>query len=79
MSDPDIQVILENTNMSSSSTNPHYALAPKFEHLSLKSSNSETYNISLLAYPMGDHAEFPLALSQLREQVRQMRIDRGMP
>lgn len=79
MSDPDIQLILENTNMSSSSTNPHYALVQKFEHPSIRAANSHTYNTSFLEYPKGDHAQFPIALGQLREQVRQMRIDRGIP
>lgn len=79
MSDPDIQLILENTNMSSPSTNPHYALVSKFEHPSLKNANSETYNTYFLEYPAGDHAKFPLALGQLREQVRQVRADRGIP
>jgi len=79
MSDPDIQLILENTNMSSSSSNPHYALVQKFEHPAIKVANSQTYNTLFLEYPTGDHGKFPIALNQLREQVKQVRLDRGIP
>jgi len=79
MSDPDIQLILENMNMSSSSTNPHYALVPKFEHPSLRSACCETYNTTFLEYPKGDHGKFPIALAQLKDQVKQMRIKLGIP
>lgn len=78
ISDPDIQITLENINLSSPSDHHHYALVPKFEHSSLKSALTRTYNIDFIEYPAGDHGSVPTAIKELRDTVIALRTARGI-
>lgn len=78
MSDPDIQVTLENISLNSPSDHSHYALVPKFDHISLRNSLTGTYNIGFLEYPKGNHAAVPEAIKGLREAVVNVRSARGI-
>lgn len=78
MSDPDIQIVLEGVNSRLKTDHSHYALVPRFEHPSLRSANTHTYNINFIEYPSGKHAEFPKALKELREAVQATRASTGM-
>ena len=78
MSDPDIQITLENINLNSPADHTHYALVSKFDHASLRASLTGTYNISFLEYPKGRHDEVPAAIEGLRKAVMDFRSSRGI-
>jgi hypothetical protein len=78
VSDPDIQLILENINMFSPSEHPHYAIMAKPEHRSITDSLQETYNVRVLAYRAGEHAVVPDALESFRNEVVELRQRRGI-
>lgn len=78
ISDPDIQLALENINLSSPSEHPHYALVSKFDHPSLKSAMRKTYNIEFIEYPSGSHSSVPTSIEELRDAVISVRTNRGI-
>lgn len=78
INDPDIQLILENSNIFSTSDHPHYALMSKFEHSSIKGAMKETFNVDFVEYPAGQHAMVPEAIAGLRERVISLREERGI-
>jgi len=69
LTDPDIQLVLENANISAPSVNPHYALVEKAAHRSLKAAIKTTYNIELIEYRSTDHDQALTALNLLRDRV----------
>lgn len=69
LSDPDIQLVLENANISAPSAHPHYALVEKTRHPSIKSAIKKTHNIELIEYRRGMHSEAVDAMSVLRDRV----------
>ena len=69
LNDPDIQLVLENANISARSQHPHYALTPSGRHPSIVSAIKKTYNIELLEYPGEDHEAAIEALRSLRDDV----------
>ena len=78
MSDPDIQLVLEGVNSRVKTDHTHFALVPRFEHPSLRTANTHTYNINFIEYPAGKHDEFPKALRALREAVEATRASTGL-
>jgi hypothetical protein len=78
VSDPDIQLILENINLYGHAQHPHYALVPKFDHAAIKNAMSQTYNISFIEYPAASHTSVPEALEALMRRVTDLRSDRGI-
>lgn len=78
VSDPDIQITLENVNLSSPSDHKHCALVPKFDHSAIRSALSRTYNIEYVEYPAGDHSSVAIAIKDLRESVLALRARRGI-
>lgn len=73
LSDPDIQLVLENANIAVPSVHPHYALVEDGRHHSLVQSIKKTYNIQLIEYPKGKHDEAVNALKALSQQVEAYR------
>lgn len=76
MSDPDIQLILENTNIAAYSDHPHYCIIPNGKHRALKSAMEKAYNIKILEYNhvKGDnHQELLDSLIELRDLVLSIR------
>lgn len=74
MSDPDIQLILENTNISAPSAHTHYAVMPQGGHNALKSAMESAYNIKILEYDSRDHHALLLeSLEDLRAMVESVR------
>jgi hypothetical protein len=73
LSDPDIQLILENANISAPSAHPHYALVEKTRHPSIRSAIKKTHNIELLEYPKGRHSAATDAIAALRDKVIEFR------
>lgn len=78
ISDPDIQLILENISLQSPSDFRHYALISKFDHPAIRQSLAETYSINFVEYPSGDHGQVPPAIEQLRTRVLEVRETRGI-
>lgn len=69
LSDPDIQLILENANISAPSAHPHYALVEKTRHPSIKSAIKKTHNIELIEYRRGMHSDAVDAMAVLRDRI----------
>lgn len=78
ISDPDIQLILENANLYGGESSPHYALMPKFDHRAIRDANARTYNLHFLEYPPNQHEQVPELLSDLRQRVVEVRAERGI-
>lgn len=74
LSDPDIQILLENTNITAPSVHNHYALVKKDTmHLSLKTSAMKSYNIRFVEYDSADHSDMVAGLAELAELVIEKR------
>jgi hypothetical protein len=72
MGDPDIQLILENTNISASSDHPHYAVLPEGRHRALKKAMLNSYNIKVLEYELdgtGGHSKLLESLEELKDEI----------
>lgn len=78
VSDPDIQLILENINLFSTSQHPHYALVSKIDHKSIKDANKHSYNVEFLEYPSGQHNRVRELIAELRTEVEGIRSSRGI-
>jgi hypothetical protein len=74
VSDPDIQLILENSTITASSEHPHYALMPKGLHSAIRAAFRRTYNIEILEFDPGNNfAEFVECLRDLASSVEDTR------
>ncbi len=73
LSDPDIQLVLENVNISAESSHPHYALIPNDLHDSIKRSASKAFNIEFIEYEAGNYEQVDNMLGELSEMVSQFR------
>lgn len=74
MSDPDIQLVLENTSISAPSAHPHYAVMPHGTHTALKSAMETAYNIKILEYDSkNDHEDLLESLNELKLLVDSQR------
>lgn len=78
LGDPDLQIILENTHASSSSQHGHYALLPKMEHRSMVKAIKQSYNITCIEYPSGQHSLVPSYIQELEVAVNAVRASRGV-
>ncbi len=73
LSDPDIQLILENVNISAESAHPHYALIPSNTHPAIKKSASKAYNIEFIEYEPGKYDQVDEMINELAELVLRTR------
>jgi hypothetical protein len=73
LTDPDIQLVLENANISAPSSHPHYALVEKSDHRSIKAAIKATHNIELIEYPKGRHDVAKSGLEALKDKVIEAR------
>lgn len=69
LTDPDIQLVLENASISAPSAHPHYALAEKTRHGSIKAAIKKTHNLELIEYPKGRHDTAIAAVVDLKDKV----------
>jgi len=67
MSDPDIQLILENTNIAANSDHPHYAVIPTGRHAALRRAMENAYNIKALEYEFDEAGGHSILLSSLKD------------
>jgi len=78
LNDPDINLILENSNIAAKCSRSHYALMDARNHESIKKSMKSTYNLQILEYPKGRHDLLDEILTSLLEQVLLHREQSGM-
>lgn len=71
--DPDIELTLENSNISAPSVHPHYAVVSAGRHPSIVRAIHETYNVQLLEYAQDQHDEVVLGLRELVREVEALR------
>jgi hypothetical protein len=74
LSDPDIQLVLENSNIAVQSSHKHYAFVSDELHPDIEQALSNSYNIHFLKYPKGKYDEAEKALKTLSAEVTQFRI-----
>jgi hypothetical protein len=79
LGDPDIQLVLENTNIAVPSVHPHYALVPTERHPAIIKSIKKSYNIKLIEYDnsCGTHSEQITVLEELLHDVQAYRTTYG--
>lgn len=78
LSDPDIQLVLENATISARSSHPHYALVEDTMQVDIEAAAKASYNIHFIKYPAGEHAEAQRLMQELTEEVNQFRIGNPM-
>lgn len=74
MSDPDIQLTLENVNISSHSSHPHYALIGDDIIPDVEDAMSKAYNLHFLKYNAGQFEQVNELIKCLADAVEQFRI-----
>jgi hypothetical protein len=67
--DPDIQLVLQNTNISAPSAHPHYAIVPAGRHPAVQRSIEHVHNVKFLEYEAGEHKQVVETLRQLSTDV----------
>nr|WP_295869878.1 SIR2 family protein [uncultured Chitinophaga sp.] len=75
LSDPDLLLTLENSNIAVPSVHPHYSVMSMGGHPALNKAIKNSYNIKLLEYEnaAGDHANLLSSLRELRDLVLNLR------
>jgi hypothetical protein len=73
LSDPDIQLMLENSNITYKASHPHYALVEEGMEPSIKKAYKEAYNIDFIEFPAGEYGK---ANDLLEELVRLVSVRR---
>lgn len=74
LSDPDIQLVLENSTISASSSHTHYALVEDSLQEDIEEAAKRAYNIHFIKYPAGRHDEAARLLKELEDEVTQFRV-----
>jgi hypothetical protein len=73
LTDPDIQLVLENVNISAPSSHPHYFVTGNNINEAIKDSNRRAYNLEFIEYVDGDYHELNEGLAELAENVKALR------
>jgi len=71
--DPDIDLLLQNANITAPSKMSHYALVPNGWDPAVRDALSHTYNVRFVEYEEGHHEQVPEALTALAEAVEKAR------
>ncbi|UIP30018.1 SIR2 family protein [Photobacterium sp. TLY01] len=79
--DPDINLILENNNIETNTTNPSYAMVGSKSYAArIKDTIKSQYNIELITYEQNnenDHSKFEIKLNELKNRVDIIRTKYG--
>jgi hypothetical protein len=78
MTDPDIQLVLENTNITATSDHTHYAIFPSGRHPALLRAMKSAYNLKALEYEYdadGGHSELLDSLRDLKARIDDLRLE----
>jgi hypothetical protein len=73
LSDPDIQLTLENANIAASSARKHYFVTEAGTNPALRQASERAYNISFVEFPAGNFACLEASLHALARQVEAYR------
>jgi hypothetical protein len=74
VSDPDIQLLLENSSIAAPSEHPHYALMARGLHSAIRAAFLRTYNIQVLEFdPANNYEQFLESLKDLAAKVEEQR------
>ncbi len=74
LTDPDIQLVLENVNIAASSSHPHYFVTSNNLNEAIKAANKKAYNIEFIEYTFGNYSELNEGLLELSEMVKENRV-----
>lgn len=74
LTDPDIQLVLENVNIAAPSSHPHYFVTGNNLNSAIKLSNKSAYNIEFIEYTAGNFDELNDGLIELAESVKVHRL-----
>lgn len=75
LTDPDIQLVLENINISVQSAHPHYFVTGNNINNAIKEAMKRSYNIEFIEFTAGDYDELNDGLFDLVESVKTVRIN----
>lgn len=70
LTDPDIQLVLENVNISAPSSHPHYFVTGNDINKAIKESNKKAYNIEFIEFTANDYNELNAGLLELAGNVK---------
>lgn len=73
LNDPDIQLILENVNITAPSDHPHYFVVGNNMNNILKKAYKNSYNLEFIEYSAGEFEELNKGLEELYEKVEELR------
>jgi hypothetical protein len=73
LTDPDIQLVLENVNISAPCNHPHYFVTGNNINDAIKEASNKAYNIEFIDYPANDYAELNSGISELLRSVKDVR------
>ncbi|SHL35509.1 SIR2-like domain-containing protein [Desulfatibacillum alkenivorans DSM 16219] len=71
--DPDIQLILESSNIAAESAHTHYALVPDGQHAAIKNAIAKSYNITFIEYKADNYQKVEELLLELSKEVEAYR------
>jgi hypothetical protein len=74
VTDPDIQLVLENANISAIGSHPHYACLANNIHPTMKRVMNKTYNIELIEFDAGNFAQLEAGLNELANDIESYRL-----
>lgn len=74
LTDPDIQLVLENVNIAAPSSHPHYFVTGNNVNQAIKLANKSAYNIEFIEFTAGNFAELNDGLTELAESVKEHRL-----
>lgn len=69
LSDPDIQLILENSNIAARSAHPHYIVTGDDLNPAIKESYKRSYNLEFIEFPYGDYNTLNKGVNDLKDEV----------
>ena len=73
LSDPDIQLVLENASIAAPAAHPHYAIVSDDVHPAIRSSWARSYNIHFLEFPSGNYKVLYASLEELQNAITALR------
>jgi hypothetical protein len=74
VTDPDIQLLLENASITAPSAHPHYALMGSGLHQAIRGAFLRTFNVEILEFdPANNFEQFGLSLQDLVDRVTELR------
>lgn len=74
LTDPDIQLVLENVNIAAPSPHPHYFVTTSNINSAIKEANRRSYNLEFIEFAEENYMELNEGLFELAESVKENRM-----